>query len=64
MGKKSGRDGQSGKALALHSEGQGFDPEGRNQICCGFHDKILNYDISDFDLRDRTLALRSAKREL
>uniref|UniRef100_A0A914EC56 Uncharacterized protein n=1 Tax=Acrobeloides nanus TaxID=290746 RepID=A0A914EC56_9BILA len=28
------------------------------------YDEILDYDNSDFDLRDRTLALRSAKREL
>ena len=58
------------KALALHSEGRGFDPGGRNQkyhnprLFCSLYDEILDYDISDFDLRDQTLALRSAKREL
>ena len=36
--------------------------EGLNQKVCSLYDEILNYDISDFDLRDRTLALRSAKR--
>ena len=67
----------SGKALALHSEGRGFDPGGRNQkyhnsrfhhtnykkpgFFCSLYDEILNYDISNFDLRGRTLALRSAK---
>ena len=57
------------KALALHSEGRGFDPGGRNQKYHNsrFHHTnyktILNYDISDFDFRDRTLAIRSAKRE-
>src|SRR6185437_7750635 len=39
------------------------NPGSRNQIFCSLYDEILNYDISDFDLRDRTLALRSAKRE-
>src|SRR6185437_4704773 len=33
-------------------------------IFCSLYDEILNYDISDFDLWDRTLALWSAKREL
>ena len=61
---------QSGKALYLHSEGQGFDLGGRSQkyhnsrLFCSLYDEILNYDISDFNLQDRTLAFRSANREL
>ena len=50
-------------------KGEGSIPEVeiRNKsekIFCSLYDEILNYDISDFDLQDRTLALRSANREL
>ena len=40
------------------------NPGDRIPVFCSLYDEILNYNISDFDLRDRTLTLRSAKRKL